>query len=886
MLNEFYANTLGIQHYLKEMAQIAGQISYRYPHMNVLEIGQSNQNTKCASILTQISGAGAGNTANFILNEMNTDFASYTYTDISNGLFDDAQERFSDRSSKMTFKVLDIEKDVMEQGYTEESFDLIIASLALYATKQLEDTLSNVRRLLKPGGYLLLLEPTNPDVMHLGLVLGGVPGWWLGYDEGRKKSPLVSIEAWEELMRKSGFSGIDAISPQHPKSPIPFSVMACQAVDNRVHFVREPLSLEHQPLGLETLTIIGGKTSETSVIVEDIKKAVARHYNYIHDIPSLIDLIPFDLPFMGTVVSLVELDEPMFKNMSSEKVKSFQELFKQSKNIVWVTYGAQGDNPYANMFAGVQRTLVSEMDHLHIQRLNFHSLMEANGRLIAQKLLLLEIADTWSQNGERGRLLWYDEPELAFKDGNFLVPRFRLNQRRNDRYNSSRRSIVKQVDRETSSVSIRWSRLGYRIVENNTRDKVSYPDCIHVRVTHSLLRAVKIADGTSVFLVFGTASQTGEHVIGASDSLNSLVRVPSTWVVRCGPSAERGIQSTIGLYIYFLVSSMLDKIPLGKSLVVLDPDFSFASILTQRASEKGIQLVLLTTTDEACMRPWVYIHPRATNREILKDLPYDVARFVNIGGDQETMSIIKQCLPANCDMQTEQSLTSEVPYSESYEATSKVASQIQAAWMRIQNDPTPVNVLRFRRLSLNELTQNAKLPNSQVIVEWGDSKLPAQVQPASLQVRFANDKTYWLVGLTGGLGLSLCQWMALQGTRYIALSSRNPKVDDMWLRQMAAGGCTIRVFHKYVYPFFTDSSAITDQTFEIVILQIANLYVLPTAIFVRQCHQLQVSPKVLWYFKTQCSPTLISTGLRECFDPKLMAAFYLTNYSQKTHSNL
>ncbi|KAJ5605419.1 hypothetical protein N7510_008200 [Penicillium lagena] len=782
-LKEFYANTLGVQHCRKEMAQMAGQISYRYPHMNVLEIR-----------------AGAGETANLILHEMNTAFASYTYTDISTGFFDDAKERFSDRLSKMTFKVLNIENDIIDQGYAEKSFDLIIASLALYATKRLEAAFSNIRRLLKPGGYLLLLEPTNPDVMHFGLVLGGLPDWWLGYDEGRKKSPLVSVETWEELMRKSNFSGIDAIYPHHPKFPLPFSVMATQAVDNRVHFLREPLALEHQALGLETLTIIGGKSSQTSVIVKDISAAVARHYNHIHNVPSVIELIPSDLPFMGTVVSLVELDEPMFKDMSSEKVKSFQELFKQSKNIVWVTYGAQGDNPYANMFTGVQRTLVSEMDHLHIQRINFHTLMEANGRLIAQKLLLLEIADIWNQNGERGRLLWYDEPELSFKNGNFLVPRFRLDQRRNDRYNSSRRSMVKQIDRDASSVSIGWSRLGYRIDENNIRSTVSHPDRTDITVTHSLLRAVKIADGTSLFLVCGTNSQTGEHVIGASESLSSRVHTPRTWVVLCGESVEHGIQSTINLYIYFLATAMLDQVLPGKSLVVLDPDFSFASILTQRASEKGVQLVLLTTADDACVWPWVHIHPCATKREILENLPHNIARFVNIGGDQESTSIIKQCLPANCDVQTEQSLTSEVSHSESYDATSKVATQIQAAWMRIQNEQAPVNPLRFGRLCLKELIQNVNPRTSQFVIEWGKSKLLAQLQPASVQVQFAKDKTYWLVGLTGGLGLSLCQWMAGQGARYIALSSRNPKVDEVWLRQMAASGCTIRVFSRTMPP--------------------------------------------------------------------------------------
>jgi hybrid polyketide synthase/nonribosomal peptide synthetase ACE1 len=349
---------------------------------------------------------------------------------------------------------------------------------------------------------------------------------------------------------------------------------------------------------------------------------------------------------------------------------------------------------------------------------------------------------------------------------------------------------------------------------------------------------------------------------------------------------EYGIQSTISLYIHFLATAMLDQVSPGKSLVVLDPDFSFASILTQHASEKGIQLTLLTTAHDSCMWPWVYIHPCATKREILENLPHDIARFVNIGGDQESMSNIKQCLPVNCDVQTEQSLTSEISYSESYDATSKVAAQIQATWMRIQNEPAPVNLLRFGGLSLHELIQNVNPPTSQFIVEWGDSKLPAQVQPASVQVRFANDKTYWLVGLTGGLGLSLCQWMARQGTRYIALSSRNPKVDEVWLRQMAASGCTIRVFSRYVCSFFTNPSAITNQPFEKVISQIARLYVLHTAIFVGQCLQLQVLLKVLWYSKTQCSPTLISPGLRECFSPKSMAAFCLTNCSRKTLSNL
>ena len=108
----------------------------------------------------------------------------------------------------------------------------------------------------------------------------------------------------------------------------------------------------------------------------------------------------------------------------------------------------------------------------------------------------------------------------------------------------------------------------------------------------------------------------------------------------------------------------------------------------------------------------------------------------------------------------------------------------------------PVNLHRFSSLSLQDLIRTKDPLAEQSLIAWGESKLAVQVRPATKQVKFSKDKTYWLVGLTGGLGLSLCQWMARQGARYIALSSRNPKVDDQWLKRMAAAGCTVRVFSK------------------------------------------------------------------------------------------
>jgi SAM-dependent methyltransferase len=72
--------------------------------------------------------------------------STYAFTDISAGFFVQARERFKAYPA-LDFRVLDITKDPVEQGFEAASFDLIIAGNVL-----------NVRKLLAPGGYLFFQE--------------------------------------------------------------------------------------------------------------------------------------------------------------------------------------------------------------------------------------------------------------------------------------------------------------------------------------------------------------------------------------------------------------------------------------------------------------------------------------------------------------------------------------------------------------------------------------------------------------------------------------------------------------------------------------------------------------------------------------------------------
>jgi len=162
-------------------------LSHRTPHLRILEIG-----------------AGTGATTDVVLRGLDT-FYSYTYTDVSAGFFPAAKDRFRDVGARMHFKTLDISLDPVEQGFEPSSFDLIIAANVLHVTPKLGETLANVRKLLRPDGKLLLQE-MYMTVKWLNFLMGPLPGWWLGEDDGRSLEPYVSPGRWAEELQTAGFT--------------------------------------------------------------------------------------------------------------------------------------------------------------------------------------------------------------------------------------------------------------------------------------------------------------------------------------------------------------------------------------------------------------------------------------------------------------------------------------------------------------------------------------------------------------------------------------------------------------------------------------------------------------------------------------------------------
>ncbi|KDN65693.1 putative polyketide synthase [Colletotrichum sublineola] len=147
-------------------------------------------------------GAGTGGLTERVLKGLNG-AGTYIFTDISSGFFAAAKERFKEFPG-VEYRVLDITRDPIAQGFDKEGYDLVIASNVLHVTEDVAKTLHHVRSLLKPQGQLLMQELAC-ETKWINLIMGFLPGWWLGDSDGRKHEPYISPRAWEEQLRCAGF---------------------------------------------------------------------------------------------------------------------------------------------------------------------------------------------------------------------------------------------------------------------------------------------------------------------------------------------------------------------------------------------------------------------------------------------------------------------------------------------------------------------------------------------------------------------------------------------------------------------------------------------------------------------------------------------------------
>ncbi|MET9565850.1 SDR family NAD(P)-dependent oxidoreductase [Streptomyces tauricus] len=196
-----YGNTGIADHFNDLIAHaVAGHLREQYAlrpdePLHVLEIGAGSGATT-ERVLRLLDGLGLPEGA-----------VTYWFTDISPAFFPAARARLAAWGTPVRYEAFDLEADPVRQGFEPGTFDVVVATNVVHATRVIADSAARIRELLAPGGILALNELTRA-LDYLTLMFGMAPGWQAAQDWRLPGSPLLDAAHWRKVLADAGFDPV------------------------------------------------------------------------------------------------------------------------------------------------------------------------------------------------------------------------------------------------------------------------------------------------------------------------------------------------------------------------------------------------------------------------------------------------------------------------------------------------------------------------------------------------------------------------------------------------------------------------------------------------------------------------------------------------------
>lgn len=384
VLGKYYAENPRMLRQYQQAAVYADLLAHKNPHMRILEIGAGTGGATIPLLRALGGDADGKNTS--------PRFASYDVTDISSGFFEAFREKVHAWQNLINFKRLDVEKDPSRQGFTPGTYDLVIAANVLHATRNIGNTVAHARQLLRPGGTLMLIELVRvPEqkvaTAAVGNMFGIFDGWWIAEEENRQDSPLLAETQWDAVLRKNGFSGLDAAIWETPDlATHQGTTMISTAIYQPTEVTEEAIlptetivEIEGTKAASQPATLVSAPSRiPPTVLVTDsvankawlqlLAKVFSTQVSSSLEFPiyTMDEKIP---PFSAeTVVVFYQTETSTVGIQTPETMENLRRLFIRSTeggsgNVLWLTTGAtDGDNaPDLALVQGLLRTLRVEL---------------------------------------------------------------------------------------------------------------------------------------------------------------------------------------------------------------------------------------------------------------------------------------------------------------------------------------------------------------------------------------------------------------------------------------------------------------------------------------------------------------------------------------------
>lgn len=381
LLNRLYAaaNTTNKTAFLKSLA-------HARPSLRILELGGSTGQLT-TSLIKDLSLPNGGSL-----------YFKHTFTDPSSTALADAKKELQDLDN-IEFRVLDIASDPAEQGFKEEDkYDLIVATNHVHATPSLATSLANVRKLLAPGGRVLLQE-LSTESKWINCILGFLDEWWVGENDGRCDEPYVSTERWASELKRAGFAAPDMVLD----APAPHQTS--------VVIIARPEEDAH-PAVNKTVTVLGYEQTGKNV---DAVSQKLQSRGYTVNKCSFGEDIPQETQY---VVSLLDEESPFFEDIDQHRFQTLQKLTANigDRGLFWLTRPSQmqsNDPRYATVVGAIRSIR-------HEDTIDFATCEVED---VGASLDLVADAFTHFQKGQEDDF-FRPNYEYAIADGIINVPRF------------------------------------------------------------------------------------------------------------------------------------------------------------------------------------------------------------------------------------------------------------------------------------------------------------------------------------------------------------------------------------------------------------------------------------------------------------------------------
>ncbi|KAI1127899.1 hypothetical protein F5Y10DRAFT_242011 [Nemania abortiva] len=342
--------------------------THENPNMRILEVGGGTGGfTRCIlSVLQALEECRGGDA-----------FAEYTYTDISPSFFEAIRDKYGGPlQERLQLGTFNIEKDPSSEGLEEGAYDIIIAGSVIHATSDLSITLKNLRRAIKPGGYLVFLEVLAPYSAAANLGFGVFEGWWLSVEDWRSNGPTITAEKWDHLLRKTGFSGNDMIFRDYEDDRAHLSGI----LFSRATEPKPSLNRRDNPGEGTLFFVLDSEDTQQLLMSEVLSRQLSESLNFQKSkkLP-LGDMKGIEISAQDLVIVLLEINSSFLSSLLESDFDALKDMMNKVRNLVWVVVLPEVEGPdnaqysQRHLSIGFLRSMRSEALDRHFVTLIFET---------------------------------------------------------------------------------------------------------------------------------------------------------------------------------------------------------------------------------------------------------------------------------------------------------------------------------------------------------------------------------------------------------------------------------------------------------------------------------------------------------------------------------